>query len=209
MPDHDNKLIEYALGILDEKTAETLQAEIDSSAQNKSALRDIEHVLTLLAESEQPLAPSQNLRERIMQSVQHETRFTGFLDRLCIFFDLNQESIKEHLSTLNHVSAEAWQLNAFPGTHLYHFEGGTQIAENADCGLVYVEPGKMIAAHRHLGDEWSFILQGQMKEVNGAVYHPGDCIHRPAGSVHALQSVGEKPLVFAAVLIEGLEFVVD
>ncbi|SER17607.1 Cupin domain-containing protein [Nitrosomonas sp. Nm51] len=209
MPDRDNKLIEYALGILDEKTAKTLQAEIDSSAQDKAALRDIERALTLLAEAEQPLAPPQNLRERILHSVRHETRFAGFVERLCGFFDLKRAAIEKHLSSLNHVSAETWQFNAFPGTHLYHFEGGPQIAENADCGLVYVEPGKMIAAHRHLGDEWSFVLQGQMKEVNGAVYHPGDCIHRPTGSVHALQSVGKEPLVFAAVLIEGLEFIAE
>ena len=209
MSDQNNRLTEYALGILDKKTAATLKAEIESSAQSKSALQDIENALILLAKAEQPLTPSEHLRTRIINAVRQETQFSGFIDRLCVFFDLDRKTLENHLTSLNHVSEKTWQIDAFPGTHLYHFDGGPHIAANADCGLVYVEPGQMIAAHRHLGDEWSFVLQGQMKEINGAIYYPGDCIHRPAGSVHALQSVGEKPLVFAAVLIAGLEFVAD
>lgn len=209
MPSRDNKLLEYALGILDEKAVKALQTEIGSSAQCQSELREIGNVLTLLAEAEQPLTPSERLRDRVLNAAQYETRFAGFVDRLCDLFDLEQTAIEKHLSALNHVSVETWQIDAFPGTHLLHFEGGKRIASNADCGLVYVEPGQIIAAHRHLGEEWTFVIQGQLKEDNGAIYYPGDCMHRPAGSVHALQSVGKEPLVFAAVLIEGLEFVAE
>ena len=49
MSDQNNRLTEYALGILDKKTAATLKAEIESSAQSKSALQDIENALILLA----------------------------------------------------------------------------------------------------------------------------------------------------------------
>lgn len=209
MHDQNSKLVEYALGILDEETAKQMQAELESSVQNQSELREIEEALTLLAETEQPLMPSEHLRARILNTVRQETRFSGFVERLCDFFDLDRKTVEKHLSSLNQISSETWQINTFPGTHLLHFEGGPHIAGNADCGLVYIEPGKMIAAHRHLGDEWSFVLQGQMKEINGRIYHPGDCMHRSAGSVHALQSIGEKPLIFAAVLIEGLEFVAE
>ncbi|MCB1985447.1 MAG: cupin domain-containing protein [Burkholderiales bacterium] len=209
MHDQNSKLIEYALGILDEETAKQMKAELESSVQGQSELQDIENALTLLAETEQPLMPSEHLRARILNAARPETRFSGFVERLCDFFDLDRKTVEKQLSNLNQVSAETWQINAFPGTHLLHFEGGPRIAGNADCGLVYVEPGQTIAAHRHLGEERSFVLQGQMKEINGTVYYPGDCMHRPAGSVHALQSVGEKPLVFAAVLIAGLEFVAD
>ncbi len=207
MPNEDNKLAEFALKILDPETEQALRAEIESSASSRSALREIEDALTLLADAEQPIAPSTQLRDRVLNALQRETRFAGFAERLSDFFNLQRETIEKHLSSLDHVSAKTWQIDAFPGTHLYHLDGGPLIEANADCGLVYVEPGQKIATHRHLGEEHSFILQGQLKEDNGAIFYPGDYMHRSAGSVHALQSVGNEPLIFAAILIEGLEFI--
>lgn len=206
MSDDDDKLAEYALKTLDDETARALAAEIANSAQQQAALREIEDALTLLAEAEQPIAPSAQLRARVLNAVRQETRFSGFIERLCDFFDLPRETVASQLSLLNQVHAKPWQMNAFPGTHLLHFDGGARIAANADCGLVYVEPGNRIAAHRHLGDEWSLVLQGELRETGSAIYYPGDRLHRRAGSVHAIESVGSDALIFAAVLIEGLEF---
>ncbi|MCP5245644.1 MAG: cupin domain-containing protein [Burkholderiales bacterium] len=206
MSDNDDKFAEYALKTLDDKTARMLATEIANSTQKQASLREIEDALTLLAESEQPIAPSAQLRARVLNALRQETRFSGFIERLCGFFDLPRETVETQLSLLDRVHAESWQMNAFPGTHLLHFDGGAQIAPNADCGLVYVEPGNRIDAHRHLGDEWSLVLQGELRETGGAIYFPGDCLYRRAGSVHAVESVGSDALIFAAILIEGLEF---
>jgi len=207
MPNEDNKLAEFALKILDSETEQALRTKIESSAPNQSALREIEDALALLANAEQPIVPSTQLRDRVLNAARRETRFVGFTERLCDFFNLQRETVERHISSLDHVSAKTWQIDAFPGTHLYHLDGGPLIQANADCGLVYVESGQKIAAHRHLGEEHSLILQGQLKENNDTIYYPGDYMHRPAESVHALQSVGNEPLIFAAILIEGLKFI--
>jgi len=209
MSDQDNKMIEYALNILDKESSKILEDELKSSHSDNAELRDIEQALTLLSKAEQPIFPTKNLRMRVMHSIQRETKFTGFVQRLCDFYDLEQETIEKHIAKLNNVLTELWQVNAFPGAHLLHFDGGPRIAKTADCGLVYVEPKHVIAPHRHLGDEWSLVLQGQMLEIDGPVYQEGDLIHRPAGSVHSIKSIGDEPLIFAAILFEGLEFIDD
>lgn len=209
MSDQDIKLEEYALKILDETSAKKLQVEIDSLTKNQTTLQEIENAITLLAKQEKLLLPPDSLRKRVMSSIQHETRFNGFVQRLCDFFDLKQEIIEKHLSNLDNVLTEPWQINAFPGAHLLHFDGGPSIAKNADCGLVFVELNQIVPAHRHSGEEWSFIIQGQMQEIKGSLYCAGDIIHRPVGSVHSIKSVGREPLIFAAILVNGLEFIAD
>ncbi len=209
MSDQDIKLGEYALKILDETSAKKLQVEIDSLTKNQTALQEIEKAIALLAKQEQPLIPPESLRECVINSIQYETRYTGFVQRLCELFDLEQEIIEKHLSNLDNVLTEPWEINAFPGTHLLHFDGGPSIAKNADCGFVFVELGYVVPMHRHSGEEWSFILQGQMQEINGSIYCAGDLIHRATGSAHSIKSVGHEPLIFAAILVDGLEFIED
>ena len=60
--------------------------------------------------------------------------------------------------------------------------------------------------HRHLGDESTFILQGEVMEDNGEVKGPGDQTFRLGDSQHALSVVGDEAVIFAVVLHSGFEF---
>ena len=88
---------------------------------------------------------------------------------------------------------------------LLHFEGGARHA-GADCGLVHIEPGTRFPLHRHVDDEWNFILQGMGEEEDtGRRWGPGDLFCNPAGTQHAFRAIGDEPLVFGAV-VRRLEF---
>ena len=87
---------------------------------------------------------------------------------------------------------------------LLHFEGGARHA-GADCGLVQVPAGARYPLHRHLGEEWVFVLSGSAEEEGtGETWGPGDLYRRPGGSSHAFRAIGSHPFVFAIVLREGI-----
>ena len=147
MSDNDDKLAEYALKTLDNETARALATEIATSAQQQAALREIEDALTLLAEAEQPIAPSAQLRARVLNAVRQETRFSGFIERLCGFFDLPRETVASQLSLLNQVHAEPWQMNAFPGTHLLHFDGGAHASRQMPIAVWFMSNPVTVSPH--------------------------------------------------------------
>lgn len=203
---NDTKLIEFVFGTLDQVSRGELERELETSAQIREELAEIAEVLSLIAEAEQPRLSAGDLRARLMKSLDQETPFQGFVHRLARFFDLGKAEIRKVLNQVNAVPSAPWEANAFPGTHLLHFNGGPRVAA-ADCGLVYVEPGQVFPTHRHLGDEWGLILQGCKQEIGGHTYEPGDIMYKAPGSVHSYRVAGDEPLIWAAVLREGLEFV--
>jgi anti-sigma factor ChrR (cupin superfamily) len=54
--------------------------------------------------------------------------------------------------------------------------------------LVRLEPGTKSLPHIHTGGEDSFILDGELVDVDGRVFGPGDIVSYGAGSRHASQS---------------------
>jgi putative transcriptional regulator len=107
------------------------------------------------------------------------------------------------LDALGAVSEEPWEDAGMAGVRLLHLDGGPKVA-TADCGLVHVEPGRAFPPHRHLGDEWVLVLQGQAQEDSGRQFLPGDLIHKAPGTVHSFRILGKEPFAFAVVLFEGL-----
>jgi putative transcriptional regulator len=140
----------------------------------------------------------------LLDSIGDEDPFAGFLERLSDYFDLPAHRVREILGALSQLDEDAWETDR-PGTRLHHFDGGPRVSE-ADCGLVRMEPGARYPAHRHLGAEWAFVLRGRAEEdETGAVWEPGDLVHRAADSVHAFRVLGDEPFVFAIVLHDGIE----
>ena len=206
MPGDDTRLIEYLLGTLDPDACAELERELQRSADLRAELAEIADTLSLVAETAPPIQPSAELRERLLESLDHPGQFSGFTQRLCQFFDLGTTRIGEILAHVNAVPGKPWRANTFPGTHLLHFDGGERVA-TADCGLIYMEPGQAFPAHRHLGDEWVIILQGRIQELGGRRYETGEIVYSKAGSEHAFRAIGDRPLVLAVVLYKGLEFI--
>lgn len=156
-----------------------------------------------LALAAPPVRPSGSLRERVLAATRSETSLEGYVDRLCSLLDLGAARVREILAEIGNVASDTWEASPTPGMRLLHFDGGPRVAE-ADCGLVHFVPGEDFPRHRHVGDEWSLILQGRVEEDDGSVSLPGDLMHRPAGSAHSFRAVGDEPLVFAVVIFEGI-----
>jgi putative transcriptional regulator len=152
----------------------------------------------------EPVAPSPGLRGAVLASVSARTRLAGFTERLALLFDLGRERASELVREAAG-AATGWQVIPVPDVRLFHLAGGPRVA-SADCGLVRIEPGARFPRHRHAGDEWSLVLQGEaVEEGTGERWAPGDLVHRSAGSAHAYRVTSREPLVFAVVLHGGLQ----
>jgi anti-sigma factor ChrR (cupin superfamily) len=208
MANLDTRLIEYALGILDQDTRAVMKGELEASVENRQRLSELEELLATLALTVEPVSPSRRVRDQMLASLNPETRFEAYVDRLAKLFDLKLRRIRELLDALASVPGTSWEANEIPGVHLLHFDGGRRVA-GADCGLIHVAPGREFPVHRHLGDEWVSVLQGLAREDSGRIFRPGDLIHRAPGTTHTFRTSGDEPFVFAVVLFEGLEWVSD
>jgi quercetin dioxygenase-like cupin family protein len=171
-------------------------------------LEDVTGVESLLAElalTEEPLRPSEELRARILDSLDPRTRLEGFAVRVAAFLDLGLERTREILALAADVTAAPWEDDRVAGVRLLHFAGGPRVA-TADCGLVHVAPGVVYPRHLHRGDEWAFVLSGRGEEDTGRVWEPGDVIRNPAGSSHSFRAISEEPFLFVVVVHEGIRF---
>ena len=199
MPVDDCKLTEYALGILTADERDSVERELSASVEMQKELDTIEEALANLAFAENPLRPSDELRDAVLASVNAETRFEGFVDRLASLFDLGEEPVRELLAKIDDTSNNIWESTIIPGVRILRFSGGPRLAD-ATCGIVHVKPGRIFPAHRHQDEELSLVLQGRAREDTGLIFQPGDINRRSAGSEHTFQTFGHEPLIFAVVL---------
>lgn len=205
MPLDETTLIDFALGHLDATERQAIEHELASSPELQAELQTIEETFTSVALSVEPVRPSQHLRTRLLASLQPQTRFAGFAERVAQLFDLSLERIQELLQAIPMAPATPWAVGPIPGVSLFHFEGGPGVAATENCGLVHMEPGSIFPPHRHVGDEWALVLQGRCQEHSGKIFGLGDLIHKEAGSEHSFRVLGDEPFVFAVVLYGGLQ----
>jgi len=148
--------------------------------------------------------PSAGLRASVLASRGGILPLAGLGPRLAAFLDLPAERAEALLRAVGDAGAAPWMDDRVRGVRLLHFEGGSRHA-GADCGVVHVPAGTRYPLHRHLGDEWVFVLSGSAEEEStGEQWAPGDLCRRAAGSAHAFRALGNLPFVFAIVLREGV-----
>ena len=205
MPLDEAILIDFSLGLLDPVKRQDIERELTASPALQAALRAIEETLTAVGLSVESARPSPDVKTRLFASLQSQTRFAGFVDRVAEFFDLGVERVRELLDAISAAPNTPWEASPVPGTSLLHLDGGPRVAEAVNCGLVHIAAGSGFPNHRHIGDEWSLILQGSSQEDSGQVSHPGDLLHKQAGSHHAFRVISDEPLVFAVVLYSGIQ----
>ena len=205
MKERTERLVELALGVLDDEARRELERELAASHPARAELARIERSLAELAAAEAPLEPGAGLRARVLRSLDPATRFDGFAERLTTFLDLGAGRARELLASIARAGSAPWKDDVVPGVRVLHFAGGPRVA-SANCGLVRCEPGLVYPHHFHAGDEWVFVLAGEALEDSGGRWQPGDLLHRPTGSAHSYRSVGEEPFVFAIVLHAKIRF---
>ena len=155
-----------------------------------------EGVLELLAGALPRLAVPGRLRERLLGAAGGRNRLLPFLDRMMALFDLPEAEAEAHLHRVD--TDEGWE-DMLPGVRFFDFEGGPALGD-AHGGIVRLQPGQTFPYHTHVGEERALVLQGEMVDDQGRRHRAGDLMVSPDGSGHALRAVGERELVYAAVV---------
>jgi anti-sigma factor ChrR (cupin superfamily) len=205
MAEDGSRLIEYVLGVLDDEARAEMERELATSSRTERKRLELEEALASLALAAEPRQPGEGLRNRLLASLDPDTRFEGFVERLAVFLDLGADRVRRLLATVPEAPGGSWQASGLPGIHLLPFAGGPRIA-TAECLLIQLEPGRIFPSHRHRGDEWGFVLQGSAEEDGGRRFEPGDIVHKAPGSAHSFQALGTEPFVFAVVLHLGIDW---
>lgn len=126
--------------------------------------------------------------------------------QLALLLDVEETQAQRLLHTMAAAPGPPWRPCQFSGVRLLPVAGGPRVAR-ATCILAYGQPGMGFPPHRHVGDEWTLVLQGWIEEDSGHRWGPGDLLHRTVGSVHALHAVGTTPCVCAIVDAGDFEIV--
>ena len=154
-------------------------------------------VLGALVHGLEPVTPGASLRDRLLAAVSTQGRFMPFLDRMMRIFDLPEAQAEAELSTID--KPDEWD-EMTEGVQVRDFEAGAACGE-AHGGLVRVEPGHAFPRHAHVGEETVLVLQGELEDDAGTRYRAGDTIVSGDGTSHELRVVGEKPLLYAALVV--------
>jgi anti-sigma factor ChrR (cupin superfamily) len=76
--------------------------------------------------------------------------------------------------------------------------------------LMRLEPGSLVARHRHTGDVHAFNLSGSRRILeSGEVVGPGDYVYEPAGLIDAWEAVGDRPCIVHIKILGAVEYLDD
>lgn len=73
--------------------------------------------------------------------------------------------------------------------------------------LMRLEPGSVVAVHRHIGEVHAFNLAGT-REVfgTGEQVCPGNYVYEPAGTVDGWRAIGDEPCVVQIKVADAIEY---
>jgi hypothetical protein len=188
----------YALGILEPDEAAVVDRACANDAALASELASFQTSTELMVA---PMTPASDVKSRLVASVGGGP-FERFSARMASLYDLSVDGAREILALIERPAS--WHPEA-GGINLVHFTGGPAYAA-ADCGFVRLDPGAVFPPHKHLGEEATIVLQGQMRDAaSGRILGPGDELLQAEGSEHYLICEGSEPCTFAARAMNGIE----
>ncbi|MCU0682342.1 MAG: cupin domain-containing protein [Polyangiaceae bacterium] len=142
--------------------------------------------------------------ETLLAATDPATPLRGLERRLGLYFDLPPAGV-DALVTSAFDPARWLDAGFFPGLMLFHLDGGPRVA-GADAGLVRIPAGSAFPRHRHLGDEYAFVLQGAFTDDQGGTYQRGDVLFMPGDSEHSFDVLPGDDLLYALILYKGVDF---
>jgi len=200
----DELLPEYALGTLPATERDAVDEHLLTCSQCTSELAatsDALHAGALAAA--RLMAPQAKVKAQLLERVRGKGRFAPFASRIADLFDLTVEKVDVLFETLE--DPKNWVGGPGGGNELYFVPKGPRLA-SAEAGFVRLDPGLHFPHHRHVGEETSLILSGELHEKESdQAFRPGDVVVRAAGSEHSFV-IGPDGCLFAVVVFGGVEF---
>ena len=77
---------------------------------------------------------------------------------------------------------------------------------NGRALLLRVEPGTVIARHRHFGEVHAFNISGQRRLDTGELVGPGGYVFEPDGNVDSWQTAGDEPVTVQITSFGAMEY---
>lgn len=142
-------------------------------------------------------------RERLVRAVEAwPLRHAPFFERVGELWDLPVSKVESVFERAR--ERGAWRRLALRGVSVIDVEPGPK-REGADCKLVRFLAGTRFPAHRHVGAETVFVLEGSYRDQDGHCYRAGDAQVMEAGTEHRIR-VDDAGDCIAATVLHGLEF---
>lgn len=173
----------------------------DSSAELPLVEPQMLDVLSLLPSlfSEPPVRG----RERLERAVEDwSLRHAPFFQRVGELWDLPIAEVESVFERAR--NRAAWRRLALRGVSVIDVRPGQRV-HGADCKLVRFAAGTRFPAHRHVGAETVFVLEGSYRDQDGHCYRAGDAQVMGAGTEHRIRIDGHQDCI-AATVLQGLEF---
>jgi quercetin dioxygenase-like cupin family protein len=205
-PDVRELLPLYVLGLLEPEQVTVVEQAVRRDPALAAELASYDAAAARLIEGVAPVAPPPAIRDRLLASI-GGGRFERFVQRMTEIYDVAVDRARELLGLIEDPKTYEEAFPGFAGVNLIHFAGG-QAAAGADCGFILMPPGGEFPWHRHDGEELVLVLQGEMIDVDGTVYRPGEEDHKPPASEHSFTAGTAEPLIFAA-RVWGVRFDVE
>lgn len=188
----------YALGALEPDEASVVERAVASDPALAAELASYQASAELLVV---PVEPPPATLARLLASA-GGGKFEKLSAKMASLFGVTVDRARELLGLIERPAS--WE-HEQGGISLVHFAGGPAFAA-ADCGFVRLEPGAVFPPHKHLGEELSVVLQGQLRDAaSGRLLGPGDELLQAEGSEHYLTAEGNEPCIFAARAMNGIE----
>jgi hypothetical protein len=158
-------------------------------------------VLAPLAWGLSPATSSARLRERIVASASAAGRYGIFADRMARLFDLTLDDARDLMRDLE--AGVAWKATPIPGFEMIRVHAGPR-CEGAMTMIGRLQPGTVFPAHRHVGEETSFVLEGGFVDTNGVAVGRGGELFKPEGTHHGFVVDLDGVCLAAAVAFGGI-----
>ncbi len=180
------------------------EAWLSDDPARLDALADFRDVLGDLALALPRQRPPARGLEALLAATDPATPLRGLERRLGRYFDLDEAGVDALVASA--FDPARWlDAGFYPGLMLFHLEGGPRVA-GADAGLVRIPAGSSFPRHRHLGDEYAFVLQGEFTDDQGGTYRRGDVLFMPEESEHSFDVLPGEDLLYALILYKGVDF---
>jgi anti-sigma factor ChrR (cupin superfamily) len=149
------------------------------------------------------IAPSPDLKKRILASIATAPRLEAYVEASAQLLDVPPARARDYLWMVDDTAR--WRPTPFEGVDTLKVKGGPSTAD-AFSVFIRVRAGASLPEHDHLGPENGLVLQGRVRNREGQVYGPGDRVDMEGGSRHELFAMPIIDCIFLAILHIGVRF---